>query len=221
LRTKPIPYSATGPEFDRHTNSSGAMALLGRRVAGWFLHELREVLPPTIFFFVGFNLIVLTTNLILAEYSVAFANFMLATTSALVVGKAVLVTNAMAFLRRYDRGPLIRPILFKTSIYWAVVFVVRLLEHFLRFSLIEHNRVGDFLPRMIATFPGTDLPRSSFEYWSVSDLYDGVRAQPLVRRRRAAASPVHPPPVRAAAEPATTDPRAGTSKPACGCALGR
>ena len=45
----------------------------------------------------------LTTNLILADYLVAFGNFMLATAAALVVGKAVLVTNAMPFLRRYDR----------------------------------------------------------------------------------------------------------------------
>ena len=45
--------------------------------------EFREMLPPTICFFLGFNLIVLTTNLILADYSVAFAGFILATTGAL------------------------------------------------------------------------------------------------------------------------------------------
>ena len=109
-------------------------------------------MPPTIFFFVGFNLIVLTTNLILADYLAAFGNFMLATAAALVVGKAVLITNAMPVLRRYDRGPLIQPILFKTVVYWAVVFIARLLEHFVRFWLIDHNPVGDFLPHMIATF---------------------------------------------------------------------
>src|SRR5262249_10303039 len=103
----------------------------------FFLHEFREMLPPTIFFFVGFNLIVLTTNLILADYAVGFASFMLATAAALVVGKSVLVANAMAVLRRYDRGPLIRPILFKTVFYWAIVFIARLLEHFIRFWLIE------------------------------------------------------------------------------------
>jgi len=125
---------------------------LARRAGIWFLHELYEILPPTIFFIVGFNLVVLTTNLILADYSVAFAGFMLATAAALVVGKSVLVANAMPFLRRYDRGPLVRPILFKTLVYWAVVFVARLLEEFVRFSLVEHNRVSDFLSHMAATF---------------------------------------------------------------------
>jgi hypothetical protein len=122
------------------------------RAGAFFLHEFREMLPPTIFFFVGFNLIVLTTNLILADYSVAFASFMLATAAALVVGKSVLVANTMAVLRRYDRAPLIQPILFKTVFYWAIVFIARLLEHFIRFSLIEHNPIGEFLPHMVATF---------------------------------------------------------------------
>jgi hypothetical protein len=127
---------------------------LARRVGGWWLHELRELLPPTIFFIIGFNLIVLTTNLILAEYKVAFAGFVLATTAALVVGKAVLVANNLPWLRRYDRAPVIWPILYKTLFYWAVVFVVRLLEHFIRFWLVEHNPVGGgaFVRHVAATF---------------------------------------------------------------------
>jgi hypothetical protein len=52
------------------------------------------------FLFVGFNFIVLTANLLVAEYLVAVSNFMLATIAALVVGKAVLVANAMPYLRR-------------------------------------------------------------------------------------------------------------------------
>jgi hypothetical protein len=126
---------------------------LGRRAGAWFLNELGEILPPTIFFFVGFNLIVLTTNLILADYSVALASFMLATAAALAVGKAVPVANAMSFIRRYDRAPLIQPILFKTAVYWVAVFIARMIEHLIRFCLIEHNPVKAFLPHMVTTFP--------------------------------------------------------------------
>ena len=116
------------------------------------LREAREALPPTIFFFVGFNFIVLTTNLLVAQYLVAVSNFMLATLAALVVGKAVLVANHMPFLRRYDRAPLIQPILFKTAVYWVIVFLARLLERFVHFSIIERNSPGDFLPYLITTF---------------------------------------------------------------------
>jgi hypothetical protein len=152
MRTRTIPHHDHSAEFDMPAERVGAAAGLGRRVGARLLHELREALPPTIFFFVGFNLIVLTTNLILADYLVAFSSFMLATIAALVVGKAVLVANHLPFLRRYDRAPLIQPILFKTAVYWAIAFIARLLEHSVRFLLIEHNPPGDFLPHMIATF---------------------------------------------------------------------
>ena len=34
----------------------------------------------------------------------------------------------MQFLRRFDTAPKIRPVLFKSIVYWAVVFLVRFLE---------------------------------------------------------------------------------------------
>ena len=119
------------------------------RFLAFVLKELWEVLPPTIFFAVGFNLIVLTTDLILADFLLHFGNFVIATTAALIVGKSVLVANAMPFLRRFDRAPLIRPILFKTVVYWAVVFLVRFLE-----KLIEYLFAGGRLrgiPDYVAT----------------------------------------------------------------------
>jgi hypothetical protein len=125
---------------------------VARRTGVRILHEAREAIPPTIFFFVGFNFIVFTTNLLLAEYAVAVSSFMLATVGALVVGKAVLVANAMPLLRRYDRTPLIRPILFKTAFYWVIVFFARLLERFVHFSLIERNPPGDFIAYLITNF---------------------------------------------------------------------
>ena len=152
MKSTPVRSNDDGPELAIPAEPIGTPVEFVRRAGIWFLHELYEILPPTIFFLIGFNLVVLTTNLILAEYSVAFANFMLATVAALVVGKAVLVANGMPYLRRYDRAPLIQPILYKTAFYWVIVFVARLLEHFVRFCLVEHNPVGDFLPHMIATF---------------------------------------------------------------------
>ena len=105
----------------------------------------------TIFFLVGFNFIVVTTNLLVAQYLVAVSNFMLATLAALVVGKAVLVANKMSLLRRYDRAPLIKPILYKTVFYWVVVFLVRLLERLVHFAA-EGNSPGDFPSYLVTTF---------------------------------------------------------------------
>ena len=83
MRTKPILYDDSRP-----AEPIGIPDGTAHRIGARLLHEAREALPPTIFFFVGFNFVVFTTNLLVAEYAVAVSNFMLATLAALVVGKA-------------------------------------------------------------------------------------------------------------------------------------
>lgn len=107
----------------------------GSSTLAFVVKELKEMVPPTVFFAVGFNLIVLTTQLILDNYGVQFANFMLATTAALVVGKSVLVANAMPFLGRFNTAPLIWPVLYKAGVYFAVVSVVRFLEKLVEYMV--------------------------------------------------------------------------------------
>ena len=104
-------------------------------VSAFLIKELKEVLPPTIFFAVSFNLLVLTIDLVLADYLANFASFLVATTLALLVGKSVLVADAMPFLRRFNTAPMIQTVLFKTSIYWAVVFLVRFLEKLVEYLI--------------------------------------------------------------------------------------
>jgi hypothetical protein len=129
-----------------------APAPVPRGIGARLLHEALEALPPTLFFVVGFNFVVLTTNLILADYHEAGFKFIAATLAAPVVGKAVLVANAMPYIRRYDRAPLIQPILFKTVFYSIIVFLVRLLERFVHFTVVEHNRPRGFASYAMSTF---------------------------------------------------------------------
>jgi hypothetical protein len=106
-----------------------------RRALNWYIAQMRHLLPPTVFFFFAFNLVLWTKRMILREYEIEFGGYLVATMTALVVAKAVLVTDHMPLMRRFDGAPLIQPILFKTSLYWACVFVVRLGEalfHYLR-----------------------------------------------------------------------------------------
>jgi hypothetical protein len=111
------------------------------RIGAFLLHELRELAPPTLFFFVWFNLILFTKRLMLEQYLIAYAGFLIATTGALVVGKVVLVANQMPFLRRFDYAPLIYPILFKTIVYTVLVFAARLIEMFIHY-LVGHGVIG-------------------------------------------------------------------------------
>jgi hypothetical protein len=63
----------------------------------------------------------------------------------------VLVTNKIRLLRRYDRAPLIQPILYKTAFYWVIVFFARLLERFVHF-VVEGNPPVAFFPHLVTTF---------------------------------------------------------------------
>ena len=61
------------------------------RFGRFMAHEIRHMLPAVVFFFVGFNLILFTKELVLGRYFIALTDFMLATMAALIVGKVVLV----------------------------------------------------------------------------------------------------------------------------------
>jgi hypothetical protein len=112
--------------------ASTPTALL-RRAVSWWLAQVKHALPPTIFFFIGFNLILWTKRLILQEQGIEFSGFFTAIVAALLVGKAVLVTDNLPFMRRFDGAPMIQPILFKTTIYWVCVLIVRLAEEVIHF----------------------------------------------------------------------------------------
>jgi hypothetical protein len=121
------------------------------RAYRWWLTQVKHVLPPTIFFFFGFNLILFTRWMTLEEHGIPFNNFFAATLLALVVGKAVLVVDNLPVMHRFDGAPLIQPILFKTTIYWVFVFVIRIVEglfHFLR----EGGAIGDFSSFLVEQF---------------------------------------------------------------------
>src|SRR6516165_1317733 len=104
-----------------------------RRAFDWWLLQVKHALPPTIFFFIGFNLVLWTKQLILEEHGIEFRGFLTATAAALLVGKAVLVTDNLPIMRRFDGAPMIQPILFKTGIYWLCVLIVRLVERLVHY----------------------------------------------------------------------------------------
>src|SRR5262249_36760161 len=145
-----------GCEADRPMNPSVGTAWPQRRplplrLFHWWLAQVRHVLPPTIFFFLGFNLVLWTQSIVLQQHGIELARFGTATVAALLVGKAVLVTDNLPFMRRFDGAPLIQPVLFKTSIYWVCVLVVRFAEGFL-VHLRGGGEVAGFLPLMIDRF---------------------------------------------------------------------
>jgi len=122
-----------------------------RRAFDWWLAQVKHALPPTIFFFVGFNLILLTKRLILREHDIEFSGFFTATLAALLVGKAVLVTDNLPLMRRFDGAPMIQPILFQSAIYWLCVLFVRFAEGLAHF-LASGGAIADFPVYLVEHF---------------------------------------------------------------------
>jgi hypothetical protein len=69
----------------------------------------------------------------------------------LLVGKAVLVTDNLPFMRRFDGAPMIQPILFKSAIYWLCVLIVRLAEEFVHF-VASGGAIADFGDHLVNHF---------------------------------------------------------------------
>ena len=97
------------------------------------MRVIRHMLPPTLYFFIAFNLVVFTTNLLTHDYWFNLTGFMLASTTALIVGKVVLIVDKVRIIDKFRGAPLIQPILYKTVFYGIVVTIVRFLERMLHF----------------------------------------------------------------------------------------
>ena len=118
------------------------------------------MLPPTLYFLIAFNLIVFTTNLLVHDYWFRLSSFLVATTTALVVGKAVLVANKIRLIDRFRGAPLIQPILYKTVFYTLIVLVVRVLERFIHFAIDDRRLQRWPSARPSMTSPGGASPPS-------------------------------------------------------------
>ena len=96
-------------------------------------HEIREVIPPTIFFFVAFQTISFTRALMLKQYGISVSTFVAATVAALVVAKVILLLDLLPAINRYPGKPLIYNVAWKTILYALASLLVRYLEHLFDF----------------------------------------------------------------------------------------
>jgi hypothetical protein len=101
--------------------------------------EVVAVLPPAIFFFIAFNVIVISKKLMLEEYGIKFSGFVNAAIGALIVAKALLVADDIKFINKYPDKPLIYNIVWKTLIYLLVTLLVQYIEGIIPFLSKYHN----------------------------------------------------------------------------------
>jgi len=99
------------------------------KLGRWIALEFLEVLPPAIFFLLGFHMLALTRSLMLREYRVHAASAAGATVGALLVAKVVLIADSLPVINRFPEKPLAYNVAWKTTIYLLAALVVHYLEH--------------------------------------------------------------------------------------------
>src|SRR5262247_2541788 len=92
-------------------------------------HEIREAIPPAIFFLISFHIIVLSRALMVREYGVQISALAGATVGALLVAKVVLIADMLPVINRFPEKPLIYNVVWKTAIYVVASMFVHYLEH--------------------------------------------------------------------------------------------
>jgi len=110
-------------------NQPNGMSTLGEKLE----HELRELIPVTVFFFGTFQLLALTQSLMLEEFGIRVSDFLAATVMALVVAKVILITDHFPLVNRFSHKPLSHNVAWKTAIYFVASLVVRYVEHLIHF----------------------------------------------------------------------------------------
>lgn len=91
-------------------------------------HELAELLPPTLFFFVALHIVAFVRALMNRNTDIELATSAAVTLAALVLGKSVLLANMLPFINRYPDKPLIWNVGWKTMLYAIVALGIHYLE---------------------------------------------------------------------------------------------
>lgn len=91
-------------------------------------HELKEAIPPFLYFLVAFHLVASLRALMQQEYGIQAGTVMNATIAALIVAKVVVLADLLPIVNRFPGKPLVYNILWKTLIYQAAAIFVAYLE---------------------------------------------------------------------------------------------
>ena len=107
-----------------------------KKMLSFLKHELIELLPPTIFFFVIFHVVLFTRALMDEQYGIEIPTSVSAAIAALIVGKAILITDALPFVNWFRQSRLIYNVMWRIFLYLVLIFIFQFLEELIP---ILHN----------------------------------------------------------------------------------
>jgi hypothetical protein len=90
--------------------------------------EILELLPPTIFFFLVFQVMSFARGLLVKEYDLTLSSTTSAFIGAIIVGKSILIVDALPMLKWFHQKRLIYTVLWRIFFYLLIVVIFQFLE---------------------------------------------------------------------------------------------
>jgi hypothetical protein len=141
------------------------------------IRELREVVPAMLFFLLVFHMLAITKAVILHDYHISTTSSTMATVSALIVAKAILIVEKLPIARLFS-GRMLYNILWKALLFSAVAVLFRFVEELIPL-LTKHK---GFVPAATHLFEEVSWPHFwVLQMWLYTSLLLYCLASELVR----------------------------------------
>ena len=142
-------------------------------------HELREVAVTTLYFLVGFGIILLLFKLFLIDYDIEFTALSKAIVGALIAGKVVVLLKGRGFMNRFVHRAGYLNVTYKTLIYVAGTVVVLLLERMFE----AYRETGSLAAAIEHIVQGRDLSHSGGVLMLIAVLFVFYNSMELLGQR--------------------------------------
>ena len=156
------------------------------------IEELKIFWIITFYLFMLIATFMLYRRLLLAEFGVTYLNYGFALFEALIIAKIIVIGGALKLDRRFEDGPLIASVIYKSLFYGGLVFLFGGLEHVVNglihnkdwagilHGVVEHG-VYELLARTVMMF-GAFIP--FFAFWEVGRVIGPQKLSAMFFSRR-------------------------------------
>jgi len=90
--------------------------------------ELLEMLPPTIFFYVMFHIVLLIRKIMAEEYNFTVVTAATVGIAALILGKSILIADALPLFNWFRERRLIHNVVWRICLYVSIVLCFQFIE---------------------------------------------------------------------------------------------
>ncbi len=110
-----------------------------KKVLCWLKDEVIRIVPAILYFWISFSLIYFTIGLALRPDDTRYLSYFTVALTALIMGKVLIIVNALPFINAFPQKPLIYNIVWKFCIFSSMIFLIEALHSYFHLCLKLKN----------------------------------------------------------------------------------